>query len=131
MTVDDEPEWSVSDVPDPCKLARDPNTPAEALTELASNNIYSVRCAVAGNPSTPTKTLTKLASDNKYVRRDVARNPNTPTKTLTKLASDDDYSVRIAVARHPQTSEPVLLYLLLRSYPEEEVLRSVLRERRS
>ena len=54
-----------------------------------------LRRGLAGNPNTPADALTTLATDkSKDVRYDVARNPNTPVSVLTTLATDPDVFVR-------------------------------------
>ncbi len=56
--------------------AGNPNTPVEALTELAKDGDCDVRCSAAGNPNTPVEALTELAKDGGWVvRRSAAGNP--------------------------------------------------------
>ena len=55
---------------------------------------------VARNSNTPAEALTTLASDSdEEIRREVANHPGTPAKALTTLATDSDYEVRSNVAR--------------------------------
>jgi len=64
-------------------VAQNPNTPPEALQELARDEDWNVRYRVAQNPSTPPAALQELARDeNEYVRSHVAQNPNTPPAAL-------------------------------------------------
>ena len=59
--------------------AGNPNTPIDALMELAKDSDCYVRSSAAGNPNTPIDALTELAKDSDcYVRRNAAGNPNTP-----------------------------------------------------
>ena len=60
-------------------VARNPNTPADVLTELAKDSDCDVRRYAAGNPNTPVDVLTELAKDSYWcVRSYAARNPNMP-----------------------------------------------------
>ena len=59
--------------------ARNPNMPADVLTELAKDSYWCVRSYAAGNPNTSADVLTELAKDSYCdVRRNAAGNPNTP-----------------------------------------------------
>ena len=70
------------------------------------NSDWEVRAKVARNPSTPIDVLTELAKDSDIVvRRRVACNPNTPIDVLTELAKDSDWCVRRNVARNPKLKE--------------------------
>ena len=70
------------------------------------NSDWEVRAKVAENPNTPADVLTELAKDRDCdVRCFVARNPNTPADVLTELAKDSDYIVRYLVARDPKLKE--------------------------
>jgi hypothetical protein len=63
------------------ELAKNPNTPAETLAELAKDGYWHVRSNAARNPNTPIETLSELAKDEDWiVRRCTASNPNTPKK---------------------------------------------------
>jgi len=65
------------------ELAKNPNTPAETLKVLATDENPGVRCCVAQNPNIPVETLNLLATDkDSLVRYGVARNPNYKTQTL-------------------------------------------------
>ena len=93
-------------------VARNPNTSADVLTELAKDSDYIVRRNAAGNPNTPADVLTELAKDSDYdVRISVARNPNTPADVLTELAKDSYWCVRSYAAGNPNTSADVLTEL--------------------
>ena len=68
-------------------VAKNPNTPAEVLEELANNNFRHgayeydfIAVAVAENPNTPVRVLEKLANGtlNPWLISALARNPNTP-----------------------------------------------------
>ena len=60
-------------------VAQNPNTPPEALQELARDTDWGVRSRVAENPNTPLAALQELARDADWrVRYRVAHNPNTP-----------------------------------------------------
>lgn len=45
------------------ELAKDPNTPEEALSELAKDRDWIVRSYAASNPNTPIEALAELAKD--------------------------------------------------------------------
>jgi len=84
------------------KLALNPNTPAETLKVLATDEDSYVRSFVAKNPNTPVETLKVLATDEyPGVRCWVARNPNIPAETLKVLATDEYSSIRYEVAQNP------------------------------
>ena len=92
--------------------ARNPNTPADVLTELAKDSYWCVRRNAAGNPNTPVDVLTELAKDNDCDdRRNAAGNPNTPADVLTELAKDSDWCVRRNAAGNPNTPVDVLTEL--------------------
>jgi hypothetical protein len=63
----------------------------------------------AGNPETPADELrTLLTDENPAVRRRLAENPRTPEDILLTLAGDRDPEVRCAVAEHALTPRAVL-----------------------
>ena len=100
-------DWEVR-----AKVAENPNTPADVLTELAKDSDWHVRSNAAGNPATPADVLTELAKDSDWhVRRSAAGNPATPADVLTELAKDSDWHVRISVAGNPNTPADVLTEL--------------------
>jgi len=80
---------------------------------LLANDIFKL----ARNPNTPPEALARLAN-NKYwhVRREVTTNPNTSTETLERLANDKDYWVRYLVANNPSTPQYILTYLKIRQF---------------
>ena len=71
------------------EFAKNPNTPAETLAELAKDEDLIVRINVADNPNTPAETLAELAKDEDiYVRRRAASNPNTPMNKAGSSPAD-------------------------------------------
>jgi hypothetical protein len=67
-------------------VARNPNTPADVLTELAKDSHSVVRKNAAGNPNIPADVLTELAKDSDcIVRRYAAGNPNMPDYEAEEL----------------------------------------------
>ena len=104
--------------------ASDPNTPADALAQLANDPDDWVRRAVAANPNTPLDALALLANDpDPDVRGEVAENPNTPADALALLANDPDPDVRGEVAENPNTPADALAQLA--SDPDDWVRRKV------
>ena len=70
------------------------------------NSDWEVRAKVAENPSTPADVLSELAKDSDCdVRCFVARNPSTPIDVLTELAKDSDYDVSRYAACNPKLKE--------------------------
>ncbi len=70
------------------------------------NSDWEVRAKVAENPNTPVDVLTELAKDSDCdVRRNAAGNPNTPAGVLTELAKDSDCDVRRHAAGNPKLKE--------------------------
>jgi len=93
-------------------VARNTNTSAGILVQLAKDADSYVRWGVAANPHTPAAALVQLATDEySYVRLEVAANPNTSAATLKKLATDADSGVRLEVARNPNTPVATLKQL--------------------
>ena len=83
-----------------CRVAKNPNIPAEILRKLAEDDDEEVRRRVAWNSNTSVEILSKLAEDeNGDVKRGVAMNPNTPVKVLIKLAKDKAWYVREAAEK--------------------------------
>jgi hypothetical protein len=97
-------------------LARNPNTPPEALERLANDESSYVRRYVALNPNTPPEALEGLANDEEYwhVRCAVASNTNTQTKTLERLANDNDFWVRSSVELNPNTPQYIRTYFKIK-----------------
>ena len=93
-------------------IAKNKNTPPEALARLAYDDNYDVCSLVAQNPNTSPETLVLLAKNKDgTVRYWVARNPNTSVATLALLAKDKDVNVRYRVAQNRKTP-PASLALL-------------------
>lgn len=92
-------------------VAENPSTPNNLLEELALDSREDVQAAVANNPSTSAFILGKLA-ENPARDLAVAMHKNTPLellpKILERLAADTRLSVRIFVAKHPQTPAEIL-----------------------
>lgn len=73
--------------------------------EILSSDI-EVRITAAGNPNTPAEALAELAKDSDCdVRYYVAGNPNTPVDVLVELAKDSDRDVRMNAAGNPKLKE--------------------------
>ncbi len=73
------------------RAVKNPNTPAETLRKLASEQDLGLARIVAGNPSTPSDALERLSKEQfPEVRLQVAKNPNTPLIVLQNLANDTD-----------------------------------------
>jgi Ni,Fe-hydrogenase III small subunit len=112
-------------------IVENPNTPAEALAEVAkevAKNMAGKDMAdvpfedkatlelIALNPSTPAEALVVLAKcEDPNVRMNVAGNDNTPigvsTEVLTALARSENGDIRQDVAEHPNTPAEVLAML--------------------
>ena len=70
----DENEWYMRR-----HLAKNPNTPADVLAQLANRADFETKYSLAENPNTPADILAQLANDkDKDVRKASANNPNTP-----------------------------------------------------
>jgi len=92
--------------------AGNPNTPREALAELAGDRDLYVRWVVARNPRTPQEDLAGLAQDQDWdIRESVVFNLNTPPEVLAKLVRYEYCEVRWNVARNPHTPPVVLTAL--------------------
>jgi hypothetical protein len=76
-------------------LAWRKETPSLLLAVLADDEDEVVRMSVARNPNTPIDALIKLANTDEsiVVRSEVASNPSTPSDVLAKLAEDDSILV--------------------------------------
>lgn len=85
-------------------------TPSHVLSEYSTYFVNEVRLDVAKNPNTPPEALTYLARDDELTitKIEVAKHSNTPINTLAKLAMEVDDSVRAAVAVNPKTPMDVL-----------------------
>ena len=86
-------------------LANHPNTPAEELQELATDDSSIIRYYVAKNPKNFAYVLRSLSQDtNMDVRCRVASNPSSPEDILRYLAKDAFYWVRRSVIKNPRIS---------------------------
>jgi hypothetical protein len=110
------------------RVARHASTPAEILTELASDSDPQVSFAAAlhentpfsvlkdmdavtagVNPNAPATTLRDLAKVGDInVRGVIAQNPNAPVDVLDQLATDPEFFVRARVAANPKTPKSAL-----------------------
>jgi hypothetical protein len=79
-------------------IAKNPNTSAEILSELAKDKNDGIRCAVAMNPNTPEKVLFSL------------------------LLEDNCFSVVYDVTQNPNVTELMCRMYLMRYYNYEEVM---------
>jgi hypothetical protein len=94
------------------RVAQNPSTPVNILVQLAADEDRDVRLCVVGNPSTPADALALLWADtDKHVRWGVARHPSTPADVLAQLATDTDRDVRLRVAVNPSTPSEALAVL--------------------
>jgi energy-coupling factor transporter ATP-binding protein EcfA2 len=83
-------------------VARNPNTPAMVLEELAKDKEDFVRIATVGNPNVPADVLQRIAMEgSKYERSGVAGNPSATAIMLRYLAKDIENVVQIQVQRNP------------------------------
>ncbi len=99
-------------------VAKNPHTPVDVLSFLASDDVNLVRALVATNPSTPPEVLEKFFNDEKIVRDGLSGNPNTPTKLLKILANDNDKMVRMRLAENRTAVSDVISMLLEDSDPD-------------
>ena len=102
-------------------VASDWNTDGEQLAMLGLSRWAWVRLAVAQNPSATAETLMQLAGNAVYkIQLAISQNPFTPTEALNLLANyaekETKNEISIALAKHPNTSEQVLLKL----YPKHK-----------
>jgi hypothetical protein len=101
-------------------VALNPNTPAEALTRLASDDVMGTRSIVASNKNTPVDVLIKLANDeDRWVRRGVGRNKNMPVDVLRRIAQDktigqDEREELEKIIRQREAANESLLRSLIR-----------------
>jgi DNA-binding IscR family transcriptional regulator len=100
-------------------LARDTNTPAETLAQLAQQSFHiGILREIAQNRRTSPETLAYLAqhAENRYFIDVVAQNPNTSPETLAQLAQHPTYkSIQLQIARNPSTSPETLAELAQQS----------------
>lgn len=100
-------------LPDPKKIAENPNTSVENLMILANHYDADVRRMVAENTNTSVEVLKVLANDDdEEVRLEVAQNLNTSVEILEILANDCDADVRRMVAENSKTPVEILNMLV-------------------
>jgi hypothetical protein len=90
------------------------DVPARLLDRLSYSKQVKTITAVASNPRTPTDILARLAgvTVGKYtVHEALAGNPACPSDILTLLARTDWPGARRRAARHPNTTNDILLVL--------------------
>lgn len=90
------------------EIARDCDTDAEQLANLAQSRWDCIRLAVAKNPSTSQETLLALAADKVFkIRLAVAKNSVTSAQVLAVLA-ESDQEIQAVVAAHNNATEEIL-----------------------
>ncbi|MEH2127409.1 hypothetical protein [Nostoc sp.] len=90
------------------EIARNCDTDAEQLANLAQSRWDCIRLAVAKNPSTSQETLLALAADKVFkIRLAVAKNSVTSAQVLAVLA-DSDQEIQAVVAAHNNATEEIL-----------------------
>ncbi|HSA93166.1 MAG TPA: hypothetical protein VLE48_09170 [Terriglobales bacterium] len=111
------PDWDQK-----LKKARDANTSADELAEMAQNtpaDDYLLLRTLAEHPNTPSSVLSLLAQHSyDAVKENVARHPNTHPKTLEKLAADPTRPLWFLVACNPATPEELREQLKQRMWQE-------------
>jgi len=93
------------------QIARDPETPPEVLTGLATHEDFTILMLVAGHPSTSQETLALLADHHHpgaHVRQRVAANVSAQPGVLEVLSADRNEDVRCNVASNPSTPVHVI-----------------------
>ena len=125
--------WVVSNV------AANPNLPLEKLAKLAKSEHNNIRKGVASNPKAPWVLLQSLLKDDECkwqlarnpamrgedlaelalqktagpnILTDIAMNPSLSKEQIEKLAKHKDESVRLGVARNPNTPNTITLAIL-------------------
>lgn len=94
-------------------LAKNSNTPVEALQMLARSSNSQWRFSVASNRKTPTDILVLLSIDPEVkIRGAVGRHKNTPSDVLVTLAGDKYAKARGAALANPRLPREVLLATL-------------------
>ena len=96
-------------------------TSSELLRHIHENNEgYLISYGLASNPNTPAEILKGLYSDeNGYINHSLAGNSNTPLEVLLLLSKNPDRFVRRYVAWNPSIDEKIMKGFL--DDPEEEV----------
>lgn len=95
------------------RLAANPSTPLDLLTEVAKKDPVGTELSLASNRNSPPEMLEHLAnSGQENVRRAVAANPSTPASTLTRLSAVTDETIRRAVAHNPSTPKALAEQLI-------------------
>lgn len=86
-------------------LARNPNCRADILTAFARGNNLYVQRAASNNPSLPIKELQLMHArcHDTIISLALACHPACPKELLVELSSHSEKSIRLAVAKHPQT----------------------------
>jgi len=108
-------------------LAKNPNTPMEALDDLADvpDNIY-VRRSVLKHSNTSEETLAKLTKNPdieiRHSIHSMAKDENSSEKILKVLAQYPDVRVRVAVLKNPNCPKEIKAVMLerLRNEPDDQ-----------
>lgn len=103
------------------KVAANPLTPSDVLTELSKHDDYAIRYLVASNPNTPEQTLIHLS---KEFPNAIAENP---VVELLKLENPNGYFTRLSLARDRKTSPEILAKLISRKIEDAEICRAAAR----
>jgi len=98
----------------PNDVARDPSASPEALREIVSTRLFSLRSSAGSNvlenaanhPNTPPDVLVELATDeslDEHTRASAIRNPNLPSDVAKGFLADDAHpSLRAAALTRPE-----------------------------
>ena len=84
-------------------IADSPATFPSVLKHLAYHTDGYTQVRAVKNPNTPAETLRKLASEQDLGLGSIAENPSTPSDALESLSTNQDPRVRIRVAQNPNT----------------------------
>jgi hypothetical protein len=97
-------------------VALQDNSPAEALSTIATSKYETVRKWVAKHPNSPSGLFGVLANDKDWdVRSELAGNPGISLDMLQVLAQDESAFVRCAVARSSLATKEILAGLAMDS----------------
>jgi len=108
------------------ETAANPNTPAEVLSELATDTSTEVTALVADNPHTAAPVLDKLSSSADFATAiNVSAHRNTSPHTLAAMATHHDGYVRTNIASHPNVTPCTLAVL---TADRDSITASVARE---